>query len=81
MVLTLRLCVLYGSQNKQLLLPCKVLTDWFCITEVKSVYCAARTESSYKSDTFRLESVNLHGLYGDNFTLLMLIIIIILIII
>jgi hypothetical protein len=26
---TLRLCVLYGSQNKQQLLPYKTLTDWF----------------------------------------------------
>jgi hypothetical protein len=25
----LRLCVLYGSQNKQQLLPYKTLTDWF----------------------------------------------------
>jgi hypothetical protein len=28
-VLTLRLCVLYGSQNKQQLLPYKTLRDWF----------------------------------------------------
>jgi hypothetical protein len=28
-VLTLRLCVLYGSQNKQKLLPYKTLRDWF----------------------------------------------------
>jgi hypothetical protein len=26
---TLRLCVLYGSQNKQQLVPYKTLTDWF----------------------------------------------------
>jgi hypothetical protein len=26
---TLRLCVLYGSQNKQQLLPYKTLRDWF----------------------------------------------------
>jgi hypothetical protein len=26
---TLRLCVLYGSQNKQKLLPYKTLRDWF----------------------------------------------------
>jgi hypothetical protein len=26
---TLRLCVLYGSQNKQELLPYKTLRDWF----------------------------------------------------
>jgi hypothetical protein len=28
-VLTSRLCVLYGSQNKQQLLPYKRLRDWF----------------------------------------------------
>jgi hypothetical protein len=28
MVPTLRLCVLYGSQNKQQLLPYKTLRDW-----------------------------------------------------
>jgi hypothetical protein len=26
---TLRLCVLYGPQNKQKLLPYKTLRDWF----------------------------------------------------
>ena len=26
------------------------LTDWFCITEVESVYCAVRTASIYKTD-------------------------------
>jgi hypothetical protein len=29
MLLALRLCVLYGSQNKQQLLPYKTLRDWF----------------------------------------------------
>jgi hypothetical protein len=53
MVLTLRLCVLYGSQNKQRLLPYTALTDRFCKTEMESVYCAVRAES-YKTDTFRL---------------------------
>jgi hypothetical protein len=51
---TLRLCVLYGSQNKQQLLPHKTLRDWFCITEVQSVYSAVRTESLYETDTLRL---------------------------
>jgi hypothetical protein len=51
---TLRLCVLYGSKNKQQLLPYKTLRDWFCITEVESVYSAVRTESLYKTDTLRL---------------------------
>jgi hypothetical protein len=51
---TLRLCVLYGSQNKQQLLPYTALTDWFFIAEVKSVYSAVRTESLYEVDTLRL---------------------------
>jgi len=54
MALTLRLCVLYGSHNKQRLLPYTTLPDWFCITEVQSVYCAARIESLNKTDTFSL---------------------------
>jgi hypothetical protein len=51
---TLRLCVLYGSQNKQQLLPYKTLRDWIFITEVESVYSAVRTESLYKTDMLRL---------------------------
>ena len=47
MVLTLPLCVLYGSQNNQQLLSCTALTHWFCITEAESVYCAVCTESIY----------------------------------
>ena len=58
MVLTLCLCVVYGSQSKPRLLPYTALADWFCITEVDSVYCAVRTESLYKTDTFRLQRVN-----------------------
>jgi len=54
MVLTLRLGVLYGSQNKQRLLPYTTPAYWFCITEVESVYCAVQTESLYKTDTFSL---------------------------
>jgi hypothetical protein len=51
---TLRLCVLYGSQNKQQLLSYKTLRDWFFITGVDSVYSAVRTETLYKTDTLRL---------------------------
>jgi len=54
MVPTLRLCFVYGPQNKQLLLHHKTLTDWICITEVESVYCTVRAESLYKIDTFHL---------------------------
>jgi hypothetical protein len=52
------MCVLYGPQNKQRLLPHTKLIDWFCITEVESVYCAERAESLYKTDKFRLYRVS-----------------------
>jgi hypothetical protein len=48
MMLTLLLNVLYGP------LPSTALTDWFCITEVKSVYCAVGSEPLYDTDTFSL---------------------------
>jgi hypothetical protein len=55
-ILTLRLYVLFGSQNrnKQRLLTYTTLTDYLFITEVESVYCAVRTESLHKTDTFSL---------------------------
>ena len=37
-VLTLHLSDEYESQNEQRLLFHTALTDWFCITEMKSVY-------------------------------------------
>ena len=43
MVLILCLCVVYGYQNRQELLPYTALTDQFCITELGSVYCAVWT--------------------------------------
>jgi hypothetical protein len=57
MVLTLHVCVLYGSHNKQRLLPYRTLADWFCITVVESVYSAVRTESLCTTDTFSLQKV------------------------
>jgi hypothetical protein len=48
------LSVLYGSQNKQRVLSYKILTHWFCITEMESVYSAVRTESLYKTESCRL---------------------------
>jgi len=51
MLITLHLCAVFGSQNKQYLLPYTSLTDWF-ITEADSVYCAVRHESLYKTHTF-----------------------------
>ena len=54
MLITLHLCVLCGSQNKQQLLPYTALTDWFFITMVESVYSAVCIESLYNTDTIRL---------------------------
>ena len=34
--------------SQQRLLPYTTLANWFCITEVESVYSAVRTESSYR---------------------------------
>jgi len=53
-VFTLHLCVLYGSQNKQQLLPYRALRDCFLKLRL-SVYCAVQNESLYKTDTFHLE--------------------------
>jgi len=66
MVLTLCLRVLYGSHNKQRLLPYTVLLEWICVTEVESVYCAVRTESLYKTDTLRPERVNFGKIGGKS---------------
>jgi len=49
---------MYGSQEKERLLPYTPLRDWFLITEVQSVDCAVRTESLYNTDKFRPERVN-----------------------
>jgi len=51
MVLTFHLFVSYGSQNKQLL-PSTALTDWFCRTEVDSIYCVVPSEYLHKTDAF-----------------------------
>ena len=48
MVQKLLLRGLYGVS------PCKTLTGGSRITEVEGVYCAVRTDSLYKIDTFRL---------------------------
>jgi len=47
-----------GSQNIQRLMPYTAFRDWFCATEVESVYCAVRTESLYKTDTFHISRIN-----------------------
>jgi len=59
MLLTLHMSILYGSQNKQRLSLSTALGDWFCITEVDSVYCAVRTESLHVTDTFQLQRVKI----------------------
>jgi len=47
------MCFVWISEERATL-ACTTLTDWFCITEVESVYSAVRTESLYKTDTFSL---------------------------
>jgi hypothetical protein len=54
MVPTLRLCVLYGSQNKQQLLPYETVKRLVFITKVESVHSAVRTDSLYRTDTLHL---------------------------
>jgi hypothetical protein len=54
MDLTLCLRVFYGSQSIQRLLAYTKLSDWFCITDVESVYYAVRSESVYKTGTFNI---------------------------
>jgi hypothetical protein len=51
-LLTSRLCVVCGFENKQRLLLYSGSTDWLCVTEVDSVYCKVRTESLHKTDPF-----------------------------
>jgi len=53
-LITWKMCVLYGSRSKQQILPYTTLKGCFFITDVESVYCEARTESSYNADTSRL---------------------------
>jgi hypothetical protein len=60
-VLTSCLCVLYGSKDKQRLLPYTALTGCFSITEVESIYCSVRAEASYKRLRFAFK-----GLIGHN---------------
>ena len=68
--------VVYGRQNKQRLLPYTLLTDWFRVTEVESVYSAVRTESFYKTHVSSLKindavsglymvSVEMEGMYVE----------------
>jgi hypothetical protein len=42
------------SHNRLRLLPYKTSADWFCKTEVENVYCAVRTQSVCKTDTYSL---------------------------
>jgi hypothetical protein len=51
-VFSLPLCGLYGSQNKQRILPYPALTDLYCITEVQSVHFAIRTWSLHERTHF-----------------------------
>jgi hypothetical protein len=44
--------------EKQPLLPCTTVTDWFSVTKVGDVYCAVCTESLYRTKTFHLQEVS-----------------------
>jgi hypothetical protein len=33
------------------------LTDWYCVTEMESVYCAVRTEFLHKTEKFRFKGL------------------------
>jgi len=57
MMLTLRLSVVYEFQKNTANFTHAALTEWFCTTEVESVYCAVRAEFLCKTDQFRLQSV------------------------
>jgi hypothetical protein len=54
LVLRFLLSVVCLLLNKLQRLSYAALADGFCITEVESVYCAVRTNSSSKTDTFHL---------------------------
>ena len=58
-------CVVYGSQNKEQLLPHTTLTDLFCVTEVGYVYCTVRAASLYKKLRFDFEG--LKKVHFENF--------------
>jgi len=63
MVLTLHLYVLYRSHNNKRLLSYTILVEeWFCVTEVESVYCVVRVESLNTTDLLSIERVS----YGRN---------------
>ena len=52
MMLTLHVCVVYEFQKNTANFPHAALTEWFCITEVESVYCAVRAECYVKRTHF-----------------------------
>jgi hypothetical protein len=52
--MTLHLCNLCDSQNKQQPFALYNINWLAFITEVESVYCAVRSESLYNTDTIRL---------------------------
>jgi hypothetical protein len=43
-----------GIQVKAANLPFIVVTEWFCITEMDSVYCAVRSEFLFKTNYFKV---------------------------
>ena len=54
MLMTLYLCILCDSQNKQQPFALYPINCLGFITEVESIYCAVRIESLYNTGTIRL---------------------------
>ena len=54
MLVTLHLCVLCGSQNKQQPFASYIINWLVFLTEGESVYCAVRIDSLYNTDKIRL---------------------------
>jgi len=50
------MCCICISEQKPFF-PYATLTYWFCITDVEFVYCAERTESLSKADTFVFDTL------------------------
>jgi hypothetical protein len=58
-------CTVIIRRTETFCSPCTTLIHWFCIPEVESVYSAVRPESLYKTDTLRLQRVNVVSSYHN----------------
>jgi hypothetical protein len=55
-------CIVIIRYTETFWSPCTVLREWFCITEVESVYCAVRTESLHQREKFRPKKIEIKNL-------------------